>query len=121
VLNAPSGARTAPAGSSTTPVSARVPAIRAPAPPVQPLVSTTTPEPTQIYIQAGSFEDAENAQRLTGRLGAYFQGAHVQSAKVSGKTFYRVRIGPITDVDNADRLLERVIVAGYPGSRIVLD
>lgn len=143
-LNAPSGARTsraAPARAAvpppaSAPVSAAgVPATRVPvaatvatpvsasasATPVRPLVSRTKPEPTQIYIQAGSFEDADNAQRLTGRLGAYFQGAHVQPAQVSGKTYYRVRIGPITDVDNADQLLERVIVAGYPGSRIVLD
>lgn len=138
-LNAPSGARTsraptAPVRSAvSTPapaVTASVPATRVPvavttasatAAPVRPLVSRTKPEPTQIYIQAGSFEDADNAHRLTGRLGAFFQGAHVQPAQVSGKTYYRVRIGPITDVDNADRLLERVIVAGYPGSRIVLD
>ncbi|WP_028794812.1 septal ring lytic transglycosylase RlpA family protein [Thalassobaculum salexigens] len=135
VLNAPSGARSAraaPAATSIAPpaAAATVPASRVPArattgagtaSPVRPLVSRTQPEPTQIYIQAGSFEDADNAHRLTGRLGAYFQSAHVQPAQVSGKTYYRVRIGPINDVDNADRLLERVIVAGYPGSRIVLD
>ena len=134
-LTAPSGARTAraaaPAAVSVTApaVTASVPATRVPVAatagastsPVRPLVARTKPEPTEIFIQAGSFEDADNAHRLTGRLGAYFRGAHVQPAEVSGKTFYRVRIGPITDVDNADRLLERVIVAGYPGSRIVLD
>ncbi|WPZ33145.1 septal ring lytic transglycosylase RlpA family protein [Thalassobaculum sp. OXR-137] len=127
VLNAPSGARTARGtpGATAIPapaVTASVPAARAPATDTpRPLVSRTKPEATQIYIQAGSFEDPDNAQRLTGRLGAYFQGAHVKPAEVSGKTFYRVRIGPINEVDNADRLLERVIVAGYPGARIVLD
>ena len=129
VLNAPSGARTSRATPGVTSVpppaaTASIPASRVPqsaASTVRPLVSRTKPEATQIYIQAGSFEDPGNARRLTGRLGAYFQGAHVKPAEVSGKTFYRVRIGPINDVDNADRLLERVIVAGYPGSRIVVD
>ncbi|WP_420565537.1 septal ring lytic transglycosylase RlpA family protein [Thalassobaculum sp.] len=135
VLNAPNGARTAraaPAATSIPPpaAAATVPAARVPASattsvatsaPVRPLVSRTKPEPTQIFIQAGSFEDADNAHRLTGRLGAFFRGAHVQPTQISGKTYYRVRIGPINDVDNADRLLERVIVAGYPGSRIVVD
>lgn len=135
VLNAPTGARAAQAAPAATAIAApaataTVPAARVPArattsaataSPVRPLVSRTKPEPTQIYIQAGSFEDADNAHRLTGRLGAFFRGAHVQPAQVSGKTYYRVRIGPINDVDNADRLLERVIVAGYPGSRIVVD
>ena len=132
VLNAPSGARTStvaarPIASPSTTLAAMptvtpteaARAAKASTPP--PVVSNTRPEATQIYIQAGSFEDADNARRLTGRLGTAFQGAHVKSAEVSGKTFYRVRIGPITDVDNADRMLERVIVAGYPGSRIVLD
>ncbi|MEQ8585958.1 MAG: septal ring lytic transglycosylase RlpA family protein [Thalassobaculaceae bacterium] len=138
VLNAPSGARTVPSADTGSPVAIDAPEPRTPVtsaanatPPsratsadaatVRPLVSRTAPEPTQIFIQAGSFEDPDNAHRLTGRLGAYFNGAHVQPAEVSGKTFYRVRIGPISDVDNADSLLERVIVAGYPGSRIVVD
>lgn len=135
VLNAPGGSRTSRAAPAATTIpaaasAATVPTSRVPAgatravgtdAPVRPLVSRTKPEPTQIFIQAGSFEDSDNAHRLTGRLGAYFQSAHVQPAQVSGKTFYRVRIGPINDVDNADQLLERVIVAGYPGSRIVLD
>ncbi|MDF1792986.1 MAG: septal ring lytic transglycosylase RlpA family protein [Thalassobaculaceae bacterium] len=126
VLNAPSGAQTAKTAPASPKAAAPITApaqtgAPVPASPVRPLVSRTKPQPTQIYIQAGSFEDPENAHRLTGRLGAFFQGAHVQPAKVSGKTFYRVRIGPVNDVDNADRLLERVIVAGYPGSRIVLD
>ncbi|MCR9072971.1 MAG: septal ring lytic transglycosylase RlpA family protein [Alphaproteobacteria bacterium] len=122
VLNAPDGAQAAPpvvVGASTP---SAVPTRAASAtPPVRPLVSRTPPVPTEIFIQAGSFEDPANAHRLTGRLGAFFHGAHVQPAEVSGKTYYRVRIGPISDVDNADQLLERVIVAGYPGSRIVVD
>lgn len=128
-LNAPSGARTVPPTGTGSPAAVDAPGVvTQPSPaaseeaaPVRPLVSRTEPESTQIFIQAGSFEDPDNAHRLTGRLGAYFNGAHVQPAEVSGKTFYRVRIGPISDVDNADNLLERVIVAGYPGSRIVVD
>lgn len=84
-------------------------------------MSRFQPVATEIYIQAGSFQDPGNAQRVNGRLGAYFADAHIQEATVSGETYYRVRIGPIDTVDNADRLLERVIVAGYPGSRIVVD
>lgn len=129
VLNAPSGARPAQTAVSDAPPPVQAaPQGRGPAAApagsaatVRPLVSRSAPEPTEIFIQAGSFEDPDNAHRLTGRLGAFFHGAHVQPAEVSGKTFYRVRIGPISDVDNADRLLERVIVAGYPGSRIVVD
>jgi rare lipoprotein A len=123
-LTAPAGAKTAkPAPVVAQPPAPANSANGAPVStsPVRPLVGRTEPEATEIYIQAGSFENPDNAHRLTGRLGAFFQGAHVQPAEVSGKTFYRVRIGPIDGVDDADRLLERVIVAGYPGSRIVVD
>lgn len=122
VLNAPNGASAAaPAPAASRPPKAIKPGAPVSTAPVRPLVARTQPEATEIYIQAGSFENPDNAHRLTGRLGAFFQGAHVQEAEVSGKTFYRVRIGPIEEVDTADQMLERVIVAGYPGSRIVVD
>jgi rare lipoprotein A len=112
-LNAPNGARAA-----TTVVASPAPVVTAPA---RPQVIRGRPEQTEIFIQAGSFENPENARRMTGRLAASFQNTHIQEAQVAGRTFYRVRIGPLTGVENADRLLEQVIVAGYPGSRIVLD
>ena len=118
---------TPPPGATQTQTAAPAPApVVTPAPtpvPVanDPVVTTVPVENTKIYIQAGAFQSAENARSLTGRLGAAFSGAHVQQAEVEGRTFYRVRIGPIDSVAAADRLLDRVIVAGYPGSRIVVD
>jgi len=121
VLTAPSGARTSTASAPPPAAGTPVATVTPTGTPVRPLVARTDPEATEIYIQAGSFENPDNARRLSGRLNAFFQGAHVQRAEVSGRTFYRVRIGPIEGVDSADQLLERVIVAGYPGSRIVVD
>jgi peptidoglycan lytic transglycosylase len=34
---------------------------------------------------------------------------------------YRVRLGPVNNVQQADRLLQRVVSSGYPGARIVTD
>lgn len=76
--------------------------------------------PSEIWIQVGSFESRENAQRLSHRMRS-FGPARVQDAAVAGKTFYRVRIGPMAEVGTADQVLERVIAAGYPGSRIIVD
>jgi len=75
---------------------------------------------TDIWIQVGAFENRENAQRLSVRMRS-FGPAKVQQADVAGRTFHRVRIGPMTEVASADRVLEQVIASGYPGARIIVD
>jgi rare lipoprotein A len=34
---------------------------------------------------------------------------------------FRVRLGPLTSVSDADALLEKVIASGYPDARVVVD
>ena len=43
------------------------------------------------------------------------------TAAVNGIEIYRVRLGPVESVEQADRLLQRVVGSGYPGARIVTD
>ncbi len=76
--------------------------------------------PTSIFIQAGAFSVAENAERLRTRLGQVTK-ADISPTVVSGRTFYRVRIGPIATVDQADQLLSRVVGAGASGAKIIVD
>jgi rare lipoprotein A len=40
---------------------------------------------------------------------------------VNGSALYRVRIGPVGSVDEADQLLDRVVGSGAPDARIVVD
>jgi rare lipoprotein A len=75
---------------------------------------------TDLFVQAGSFSNRENATRLSARLSA-LGSSGVERAEVAGKVFYRVRLGPVATVEAADTLLERVIQAGFPGSQIVVD
>lgn len=117
-LKAPAGAEPAPVRAERVAPPPAVSVTTDASPP--PLVTTVPVERTDIFVQAGAFEDRSNASRLSSRLAA-FGRAHIQEALVSGRTFYRVRIGPIADVEQADRVLNDVIVAGYPGSRIVVD
>jgi rare lipoprotein A len=76
--------------------------------------------PTAIFIQAGAFSVAENAERLRTRLGQVTK-TDISPTVVSGRTFYRVRIGPIATVDEADQLLSRVIGAGAGDAKIIVD
>jgi rare lipoprotein A len=75
---------------------------------------------TNIYIQVGSFSDANNAQKLASKLGALGQ-ANVSTATINGRNFNRVRLGPVANVEAADRLLSRTVSAGHPGARIIVE
>lgn len=74
----------------------------------------------RLYIQAGAFSVRDNAQRVRLRI-ASLGKIEVTTASVNGIELYRVRLGPIEDADEADRLLARVVDSGYPGARIVGD
>lgn len=75
---------------------------------------------TQIFIQVGAYAVATNAIRIKDRLEA-IGPAKVYGARVNGIDLYRVRLGPIANVDQADQLLGRVVEAGMAEARIVVD
>jgi rare lipoprotein A len=82
---------------------------------------TVVPVPaTQIFIQVGAYAVAANARRIKDRLGP-IGPAKVYGAKVNGVDLYRVRLGPIASVDQADQLLGRVVEAGMIEARIIVD
>ncbi len=77
-------------------------------------------ELTELYIQAGAFLDRNNANRARARLGR-FGRASVLRTNIGRERFYRVRLGPIANIKEADRLLARLFASGYPKARIVVD
>ena len=83
-------------------------------------VNVVAVKPTGIFVQAGAFANQTNAQRLSTSL-AGIGPTKVVQVKVGAQTFYRVRIGPAINVEDADRMLERVAAAGFPEARIVVD
>lgn len=76
-------------------------------------------EPSNLFIQAGSFTDYSNATQLAARLEPHGY-VQIEPAAVSGQSFYRVRIGPMESVDEADGLLARLISDGYTESRVIV-
>lgn len=75
---------------------------------------------TSIYIQAGAFSEITNANRLVARL-SQLGPTRMTPVQVQGQRFYRVRLGPIASVEEADRLLARVVQSGHPEARVVVD
>lgn len=77
-------------------------------------------KPTSIYIQAGAFLRQANATQLSSQLKAYGP-VRVAPVLVGAQQYYRVRVGPMASVQQADETLKRMIDGGHPESRIVID
>lgn len=115
-LSAPPGANTAPVRVTST-----APDATAEVPEVRTVPVSSNPE---MYVQAAAFQYRDNAVRLKQRLvGEGHQNAMVsiRSARVQGRQFHRVRIGPLASIQYADSMLDRVLAAGHVGARIVID
>ena len=75
---------------------------------------------TNIYIQAGAFSLFDNASRVRARL-APLGDVKLSQVLVNGRDMYRVRVGPLTDVNKADQMLMAVAEAGYKNAKIIVD
>lgn len=76
--------------------------------------------PGRIFVQAGAFRDRINANRMRNRL-ATFGSVRVVPVRVGGARYFRVRVGPVVNASQGNRLLARVVDAGYPRAQIVID
>jgi rare lipoprotein A len=77
------------------------------------------PPPSELYVQAGAFTAEANAIRLLGQLRAKgVADAFVREDQVDGKTFYRVRVGPIPNVNEFDRVVKRLRSLGVADARL---
>ena len=75
---------------------------------------------TSIYIQAGAFAEQNNALRLSSQLKT-FGSAHIYPVNVGGRSFYRVRVGPFSSVDQADAALGQMAANGLNKAIIVVE
>jgi rare lipoprotein A len=74
----------------------------------------------QIFVQAGAYIGFPNASKARTRL-SRFGAAWLSETRVGRQKYYRVRIGPLQSVDDADKVLSQIISAGFPKARIVVD
>ncbi|MDH4259702.1 MAG: septal ring lytic transglycosylase RlpA family protein [Gammaproteobacteria bacterium] len=76
----------------------------------------------RFYAQAGAFADEGNAQRLAGRLrDARVGDVAISETRVDGRRLFRVRVGPVSGVDEFDALIEKLQRAGVETARLALD
>ena len=74
-----------------------------------------------LYIQAGAFSSQHNAMQLQQNLLELFPRRRVNLAFNDSDNLYRVRIGPIPTVEEADRIAQTISDNGYPSPHVILD
>jgi rare lipoprotein A len=124
-LAPPPGMRSAaPPPTRPLPQPAAAPAVQfasvAPPPPQVDQIAVVPVKPSQIYIQAGAFSRSDNAMSVKSRI-EQFGTVKVTGVRSQGVDMYRVRLGPIPTVEEADRLLSRVVDSGLAEARIIVD
>lgn len=86
-----------------------VPEIEQAAPRTNPTVAIN--EPGTYVLQAGSFLTAEDAESQRARLALLGIESRLQRVSIDDRTFHRVRIGPISDLDTLNSIRSRLLDA----------
>jgi rare lipoprotein A len=90
--------------------------------PLERLPETVTqgaPDPGRLFVQLGTFQNLRYADIQRARVAAL--GASIIRAAQDRQAIYRVMIGPIANVEQADMVLDRVLRAGVGDARIVVE
>jgi rare lipoprotein A len=97
------------------------PTLQAPEPIAAPIAAPPVPA-VALYVQAGAFADPANAERLAGRLrGGGYGKVFVRDDVIAGREMYRVRIGPVPDVAEFDRIVAELERAGVRDAHLALN
>ncbi len=67
---------------------------------------------TPLFLQAGSFSTAQDADNQKAKLAFMGHEAVVQQVMIQDKTFYRVRVGPYTKIDELNKVRAELAKSG---------
>ena len=97
-------------------------ALAADAAPVEAVVAAESMQSSQLFVQAGAFQTEANATSLLSKLGREGVGRSFVSQDTLGdKPLFRVRIGPIDNVAEFDRVVARLKQLGVMDARLASD
>ena len=72
----------------------------------------------ELLIQVGAFTDHRNAKTLSEKLSEF--KAYINRVFINNKYLYRVRIGPINNLDLANDMKKKLFELGYTSSHLVM-
>ncbi|UYB52800.1 SPOR domain-containing protein [Xanthomonas sp. AM6] len=103
---------------ATTAASAAKPAAAAAAPAPAAAAVAAAPDNTRYILQAGSFGASGDAESTKAKLAMLGLSARVESAQISGKTVYRVRMGPYGTASELAEAKQKLTGSGLPAIAI---
>ncbi len=75
-----------------------------------------------FFIQLGAFSNLLNAEQLRKKLGSIGENlVRISQVIIEGETIYRVRIGPLFNIDDADRIVAQLAPLGVSDHHIVIN
>ena len=78
--------------------------------------------PTRLFVQVGSFRAASNATNLRTKLSAISRfPVRVRRAMSEGRVMYRVWLGPVSSVEEANQVSQVLGVLGVEDPRIIVE
>ena len=72
-----------------------------------------------VIIQVGAFGDHSNAMSLTEKLSEF--KAYIERKFIDNKYLYRVRIGPLSNLDLANSIKSKLFELGHTSSHLVVN
>ncbi len=123
VKTAPASAPAAaalPAANRTQPPAAAAAAVAARPAASAAIVKSTKPdaETFTYFVQVGAYARLEDAEQQRARVGLIGMPAKVSEREQSGRTVYRVRLGPFERKDEADAVQERLTGNGIEAALV---
>jgi rare lipoprotein A len=87
-----------------------------------PAVTAPTAGALPLYVQAGAFATEANATKLLTQLRTQgVERGFIRQDLVNGQAFYRVRLGPVSNVRAFDDLIARLKRLGVTDARLAID
>ena len=102
-----------PKGSPAVAVTAPAPATRA--------AAVAKPPAGTWLVQLGSFSEEENARRLAQRVATFGYEADISTYRASGRSMYRVRVGPHETRARADAAASALTAHGFVAQVVAAD
>ncbi len=84
--------------------------------------TTSANKEASLYLQVAAFSNSQNAETLRTRLQDMTTSSiHVSRATKEQQDIYRVRIGPIQNISEADRMSKLLASKGLGEPRVIID
>jgi cell division protein FtsN len=84
----------------------------------EPMSTASAPDPFNYYVQAGAYASQAEAEQQRGKLTLMDLEARIIEREVSGRTMYRVRIGPFADRQQADDIRTKLTSNGVDSAMV---